>query len=188
MDMSRRTINLKTLVAAAVAGIVLALPSWASEDRLQGLLQDLRKAEPAEAQKIERELQLEWSKSGSASMDLLLKRGRDAMETGDLDAAVEHFSALTDHAPDFAEGWHGRATAFYRQERFGLALADLERTLRLNPDNYGALHGLGVILEQLDQLDLAYEAYSQVLAIHPHHGEVTEALERLEPKVRGKAL
>ena len=84
-------------------------------------------------------------------MDLLLQRGQEAMEAGDLDAAIEHFTALTDHAPDFAEGWNARATAFFQDERYGPALADIERTLALNPDHFGALMGLAMILEQLDR-------------------------------------
>lgn len=186
--MARPTFNLKALVSVAALTALLVPAAFADEDRLDTLLDELRNADPGAATRIERELELEWSKSGSAAMDLLLKRARDALETGDLTAAVEHFTALTDHAPDFAEGWHGRATVFYRQDRYGQALDDLERALRLNPHHYGALHGLGVILEQLDEPDLAHRAYSQVLAIHPNHAEVTEALKRLEPKVRGKAL
>jgi len=36
-------------------------------------------------------------------MDLLLQRGQEAMDNEDYEAAIEHFTALTDHAPDFAE-------------------------------------------------------------------------------------
>ena len=37
-------------------------------------------------------------------MDLLLGRGNEALEAEDYPTAIEHFSALIDHAPDFAEG------------------------------------------------------------------------------------
>jgi tetratricopeptide (TPR) repeat protein len=152
------------------------------------LLDALSQADAAEALRIDRELQSLWSKSGSSSMDLLLKRGRDALEADDLAAAIEHLTALTDHAPDFAEGWHLRASAFYRAEMFGPAVADLERALALNPNNYNAMMGLGAILETFGDPDRAYEAYLRAKAVHPHYEEVTKALERLQSDIEGRSL
>ena len=121
-------------------------------------------------------------------MDLLLKRGRDALEAGDSQAAIDHFSALLDHAPNFAEGWHMRSVTFSRVGRYGLALADIERALALNPRHFNAIYGLGVILEELNRPEMAHRAFSRVLAIHPHHEAVTKALERLGSQVGGSAL
>ncbi len=121
-------------------------------------------------------------------MDLLLRRGRDALEEGDTRAAIEHLTALTDHAPDFAEGWYARAQAFYAADLFGPAVADLEMALALNPNNYNAIFGLGAILEQFGDEERAYDAYSRVKSMHPHHEDVEAALERLESQVDGTAL
>lgn len=152
------------------------------------LLAALATSGPDAARGIDRQLQALWDRSGSASMDLLLKRGRDAMEVGQIATAIEHFTALTDHAPDFAEGWHARASAYYAADLHGPALADLERALSLNPHNYNAIFGLGSILETFDEPELAHRAYLRVLAIHPHHEEVGKALERLGPRVTGQTL
>ncbi len=152
------------------------------------LLQRLAVADRDEAIHLDRQLQALWSKSGSAAMDLLLKRGRDALEVSDTPAAIEHLTALTDHAPEFAEGWHARASAFFEAELFGPAMADLERALMLNPNNYNAIFGLGAMLEVFGDQKRAYEAYNRVLAIHPYHEEVTKAVERLRPVVEGEAL
>lgn len=121
-------------------------------------------------------------------MDLLLKRGQAAMEAGDLEAAVEHFTALTDHAPDFAEGWNARATAYFLMGQFGPSVADIQRTLALNDHHFGALTGLGIILEQLGRDASAREVYAASLAIHPHQEAIKEALERLELKLSGTEL
>jgi len=152
------------------------------------LLNQLGEADPATALRLDRQLQAIWSKSGSASMDLLLKRGRDALEIDDVNVAIEHLTALTDHAPGFAEGWHARASAYYEAELFGPAMADLERTLALNPNNYNAIFGLGSILEIFGDEKRAYQAYQRVLAIHPHHEEVLSAVERLKRRVEGETL
>lgn len=148
----------------------------------------LQVAKPEEAGRLAADIQLEWEKSGSASADLLLSRGRKAMETGQFQSAIEHFTALTDHAPEFAEGWVSRASAFAHAEMFGPALADLEVALDLNPQHFEAIIGLGALLELINRPADAYEAYELVRPIHPHHPAVTEALERLEPAVLGRKL
>lgn len=185
--MGIKLINLKCIVAALVLPVMFSLPLQAAE-RVEDLLLKLKEAEPAQATMLDRAVQAEWSKTGSASMDLLLKRGRDALEVEDYSAAIEHLTALTDHAPDFAEGWHLRATAYYLSDLYGPALADLETALRLNPNNYNAIFGLAVLLEEFGDTQRAYDAYTRVRAIHPNHSEVSSALERLERDVVGQSL
>ncbi|MFK7938257.1 MAG: hypothetical protein AB8B82_02680 [Roseovarius sp.] len=152
------------------------------------LFADLLEAEDGPAQRIAGEIELELSKSGSAALDLLLKRGRDAFEAGQSKVAIEHLTALTDHAPEFSEGYYWRSLAFIQSEQFGPAFADLERALVLRPRHYGAIEALGFLLEEMNRPVMAHEAYERVLAIHPHHRDVKGALERLGPDVDGKAL
>lgn len=176
--------------AVAAAGIVLATVTGAIADseRLERLMGNLRNSTPENANLISKEIQLEWEKSGSAAADLLLSRGRKSMEAGQIQSAIEHFTALTDHAPHFAEGWVSRASVFAHAEMFGPAIDDLETALRLNPEHFEAIIGLGAILEVLNRPNDAFEAYQLVQPIHPHHPAVTEALERLEPVVKGRNL
>ncbi|MEM8872070.1 MAG: tetratricopeptide repeat protein [Pseudomonadota bacterium] len=129
-----------------------------------------------------------WSRSGSDTADLLLQRGQDALENEDYGLAVEHLTALTDHAPDFAEGWHARATAFYSMEEFGLALADLERALALNPQHFGALTGLGIVLEELGYLETALDAMRMAEAINPHRQSIRQSIERLRDQLGRASL
>lgn len=180
---------LKNIVAAFGAIVMFSLPlSAADEARLDGLYAQLKQVEAEEAVKIGNEIVLELSRSGSSAMDLLLKRGRDALEAGEIKSAIEHLTALTDHAPEFAEGWHLRAVAYHQAELFGQAIADLERALALRPRNFEAIYGLGVILEEMNRPDMAYEAYQRVLEIHPHFEDVSEALDRLSGQLEGENL
>jgi tetratricopeptide (TPR) repeat protein len=185
--MGIKLINLKRIVAALVVPVMFSLPLHAAES-VEDLLLKLKDAEPAQAIQLDRAVQAEWSKTGSASMNLLLKRGRDALDIEDFGAAIEHLTALTDHAPDFAEGWHLRATAYYHSNLYGPALADLQTALTLNPDNYNAIFGLAVMLEEFGDTQRAYDAYARVRAIHPNHSEVSNALARLERDVMGQSL
>ncbi len=152
------------------------------------LFDQLRSADAAEAAKIASQIKRNWARSGSASADLLLKRGRDALQAKKPKVAIEHLTALTDHAPEFAEGWHMRASAYYQEKLYGPAVEDLARVLALNPNHFEAMQGLGAIFEQLGDQNRAYEVYEQVIAIHPHHADVLEAMERLDSKVKGPAL
>jgi len=121
-------------------------------------------------------------------MDLLLKRGREALAVGDFNVAIDHLTALTDHAPDFAEGYHLRATAYYRADLYGPALDDLETALALNPDNFNAIFGLGVLFQELGDSRRAAELFRRVLALNPHHENAEEALEQLKSSGIGRTL
>lgn len=178
-------------VTAFLAVVMFSLPDVAQasgEARLDQLFAQLGDAEPADAISIAREIELEFSKSGSATMDLLLKRGRDALEAGRVQEAVEHLTALTDHAPDFAEGYYMRALAYMRMDMAGPSFADIERAVLLNPRHFGAIEMLGFLLEDMNRPDMAREAYERVLAIHPHHKDVSDALERLAPQLSGQDI
>ena len=76
---------LKNTVAAFGAIVMFSIPCAAADQaRLDRLYAQLLQAEEAEAVKIGKEITLELSRSGSSAMDLLLKRGRDALEAGEV--------------------------------------------------------------------------------------------------------
>lgn len=175
------------IVAALILLVGYSLPLQASE-RSTELLESLRGASPEQAKRIDSNLRSEWSKSGSASMDLLLRRGRKALEDDNLDAAIEHFTALTDHAPDFAEGWHGLARAYFASDLYGPTLDALGRVMVLNPDHYHAIFGLGALFQQFGDYVRAERAYRAVLDLNPHHEDAKEAIERLKREGIGREL
>lgn len=136
----------------------------------------------------ESEILRAWSQSGSAAMDLLLQRGEAALDEGNADAAIGHLTALTDHAPGFAEGWRARAEAFALTGRPGPALADIARCLSLEPRHFGALTRLGAILEETGNDAGALAAYDRSLAIHPHQPEALDGRARIRQRREGVAL
>ena len=176
------------IVAAFMLVFLSCLPLAAQTDKLDDLFARLQKADEAEASQIEADIWMEWSKSGSPAMDLLLQRGKDAMANGEPDVAVQHLTALVDHAPDFAEGWNARATAYYQLGQFGPAIADIGHVLTLNPKHFGALSGLGSIFEELGKPSQALEVYNAVLVIDPHAPGVVGAVSRIETELQGKDL
>jgi tetratricopeptide (TPR) repeat protein len=177
-------------IVAALLPLFLTCVAAAAQDavKLDDLFTRLKTAEAEEAGRIETEIWIEWSKSGSPAMDLLLQRGRDAMELGDHLQAIEHFTAIIDHSPDFAEAWNARATAYYLAGEFGPSVADIAHVLQLNPRHFGALSGLAMILEESGKPERALEVYKAALAIHPQMQGAIEAVDRLETQDEGQEL
>jgi tetratricopeptide (TPR) repeat protein len=160
----------------------------AQETTLDELYQELREADEATQPRVEQRIIAQWGKSGSAAMDLLLRRGNDALEEGQPEVAVEHFTALVDHAPEFAEGYYGRASSYYLMGLTGPALNDIRRALVLNPRHFEAMRGLAAIMEELNRPQDALELYNMILEINPQSAEVLEAVDRLKLQVEGQAL
>lgn len=179
----------KRIVASLVIGVGISIPAaHAQTETLDEMFESLKQADPEEAARIEERIADRWARSGSPTIDLLFQRGRQSLEEGDAVAAVEHFTATIDHAPDFVEAYHGRATAFFVLEKYGPAIDDLREVLVHNPRHFGALRGFAIILEQLDEEQAALEVLRRVRSIHPHMAEVPEAIERLELKLDGTPL
>ena len=157
-------------------------------ERLDELFAQLPEADEGQAARIEAEIQRLWARSGSDTVDLILTRGRMALEQDQLVKALHHFTAATDHAPDFAEAWNMRATAFFLHGELGMALSDIEHVLALEPRHFGALSGLGVILEQLGRDKDALQAFREAQRVNPHLENVDEAIERLAHTVDGRDI
>jgi len=186
--MVMQTQRIKCIVTALLLMVGFSLPLMAQESGIDELFQELAEADAATYSRIEQQIISEWSKSGSAAMDLLMRRGRDALDEGAPDAAVEHFSALVDHAPDFAEGYYGRASSYYLLGLIGPALDDIRQALILNPRHFEAMRGLALIMEELGRPADAMTLYEMVLAINPQSTEVNASKARLQLQLEGQAL
>ena len=189
MDMIAGARILNRLVAAVFSLFMTCAMAMAlDQEKLDGLFARLQTAGAEEAGRIEAEIWIEWSKSGSPAMDLLLQRGRDAMAAGDNLTAVQHFTAIIDQSPDFAEAWNARATAFYNSGDYGPAVVDIAHVLTLNPRHFGAMSGFGMILEETGKTEQALEVYKAALALQPHLEGVIDAIQRLETQAEGQEL
>lgn len=186
--MSTRRLAHNSIVAAVAVIVNLAGQAHAETQGLERYFTELADPGYAGWERAESDIRREWSRSGSASMDLLLKRGEDAMDAGDLPTAIEHLTALVDHAPEFPEGWNARATAYYMAGLFGPSMADIAQVLRLEPRHWGALAGLGAIYDEMGVKDRALAAYRASFALNPHQQDVKDALTRLEKELAGVSL
>lgn len=129
-----------------------------------------------------------WRSSGSDTLDLLLSRVDDFTKDADLDLAGQVLDALTDLAPDNAEVWHKRATLEILSNDYAGALADLRRSLNLDPRNYDAISDLGRVLQQVGEKKEALEAYRKALKANPFLDEARDAVKELTREVDGQDI
>lgn len=180
------------IATALCIGVWISTPATAqtlsTTERLELLFEQLLEAETEEVSRIEGQIINEWGKSGSAALDLLLRRGEDAMDEEAFDVAVEHFTALVDHAPEFPEGYHRRATAYYNLGLYGPAIDDLRQTLILEPRHFGAMVGVAVILEEFEKPRDALDVWKQVAELKPADADVGAVIERLNTQLVGESL
>ena len=187
--MGARNLPFKPVLAALALGLSVGLPASAQQaDDLAGMFADLQQATPEQTPRIAAGIREAWSRSGSAAIDLLLQRGRDALGAGDGQAAIEHLTAAIDHAPDLAEAHVLRANAYYLAGLTGPAIDDLRVALALEPRHFGALEGFAALLEEMGRPEAAREVWGRVLALMPQDPQATDASRRLDIMLGGRTL
>ena len=186
--MGMQTHRFKCIVTALCFAVGFSLPVDAQQTTLDELYQELAEADESTYARIEGQIIAQWEKSGSAAMDLLLRRGKDALQDGTPEIAVNHFTALVDHAPEFAEGYYGRASSYYLMGLTGPALDDIRQALALNPRHFEAMRGLAAIMEELQRPEDALELYEMILTMNPNSAEATGSVDRLKLQLEGQSL
>jgi tetratricopeptide (TPR) repeat protein len=156
---------------------------------LDRLFEALKVAPDAESAKyIEGRIWAIWFASGSDTANLLMGRVKTAIEAKDTALALKLLDAVIDIKPDFLEAWNRRATVHFMKKELGPALEDLREVLAREPRHFGALSGLGIILQELGDDKAALEAYRRALAIHPHIERIPDLAKRLVEKVEGRGI
>ena len=92
----------------------------------------------------------------------------------DYDLAIKLLNAVVELKPDYIEGWNRRATIYYLKKDYAHSIADIREVLSREPRHFGALSGLGLILQEIGDDKHALEAYRKVLAIDPHQEHVAD--------------
>jgi tetratricopeptide (TPR) repeat protein len=148
---------------------------------LDGLFAKLKQAPDAESAAVtSRAIQQRWAHSGSDTADLLMQRADVALAGGDGPLAIEILDRLIALDPDWAEAWNRRATVFFLEDDLSRSAADIQEVLAREPRHFGALMGLGGILERIGDEHKALEAYERVLEVYPLLPSAQKAVERLK--------
>ncbi len=129
-----------------------------------------------------------WLASGGDTTNLLMSRVRTAIEAKELDLAVQLLDSVVEFKPEYIEGWDQRATVYYLKKDFERALTDLAQVLSREPRHFGALFGLGIIMQEFGEDKRALEVYRRALAIDPHMQRVPDLVKTLSEKVEGRDI
>jgi tetratricopeptide (TPR) repeat protein len=140
------------------------------------------------AKYIENRIWAIWLASGSDTANLLMGRVKTAMEAKDFELAIRLLNAIIDMRPDFIEAWNRRATLYYMRKDFTRAIGDIREVLAREPRHFGALAGLGIILQEFGDDKRALDAFRRALAIHPHLERVPDMVKRLSDKIDGREI
>jgi len=156
---------------------------------LDTLFDALKVAPDAESAKaIENRIWALWMVSGSDTCNLLMVRAKMAADGKDYDLALTLLNAVVELKPDYVEGWNRRATIYYLKKDYAHSIADIREVLAREPRHFGALSGLGLILQEIGDDKHALEAYRRVLAIDPRQEHVAETVKSLSEKVEGRGI
>ena len=214
--MKPRFLRLSGLVSALALAVVLAVPLAASAQQRGGQggpswahppgklppvahgdpMSDLDtlfaalKIAPDEdsAKAIEQRIWAVWMISGSDTCNLLMARVKAATDAKDYDLALKLLDAVVEINPGYVEAWNQRATIYYLKDDYAHAIADIGQVLKREPRHFGALSGLGVILQEIGDDKDALKAYRDALKIDPHLENIPDVVKELTVKVEGRNI
>ena len=129
-----------------------------------------------------------WLASGSDTADLLMSRARTAIEQNDSELAIQLLDAIIELKPDYIEAWNRRATLYFEKHDYARAMSDIAQVLAREPRHFGALTGLGMILQDIGDNKGALEAFRRALEVDPRLERVPEIVKSLTEKVEGRNI
>ena len=186
-----RHLKVTAIAATLLTVLLIAGPAErprADQDdpRLDGLFQRLQHTpDPAEAHALEQRIWRVWLQTEDAAVNQLMQQGVLALQGQHYATALRAFDRMVEQAPDFAEGWNKRATVHYLMGNWRASVRDIQRTLALEPRHFGALFGLGLIYDALEQPEAALRSYEATLALNPHSENTRQRIEELRQQLRG---
>lgn len=155
-------------------------------DFLFGALKAAPDQESAKA--VEARIWAVWTATPSDTAALLMARAKLALDSKDNDVALKLLDAVIKLRPDYIEAWNRRATIYYLQNDYSRSMEDIRQVLIREPRHFGALAGLGMIMQETGDEKHALEAFRKALAINPYLERVPELVKSLTEKVEGRDI
>ena len=164
-------------------------PEKGRQKVLDDLFERLAKAQDeTEARGVTGAIERVWMHSGSDTADLLMNRAMQALKRKDYTLSQELLGSIVEIEPQWAEAWNKRATVRYMAEDALGAMEDIAHVLALEPRHFGALSGMGFILQGRGFDKRALEAFRKALGINPRHEEMRRLVDKLTLEVDGREI
>lgn len=159
------------------------------DSQLDSLFADLkRERNEKAAERLASRISEAWNRSGSASVDLMMLWSQQAIEAKKFDVALDFLDQVVTLQPQYAEGWNRRATVHFLMRNYRKSMADIERTLELEPRHFGALAGMAQIMAATGHDELALQAWQRVLAVYPMLRNAQSEVSRLSDELAGEGI
>jgi tetratricopeptide (TPR) repeat protein len=142
----------------------------------------------ASAKAVEDRIWAVWTSAGNETTNLLMSRAKKAADDKDYDLAIRMLSSIIEIKPDFTEAWNRRATVYFLQKDYANSIADIAKVLAREPRHFGALSGLGLIMQDIGDDKHALEAYRKAVEVYPRLKGMEEKIKTLKDKVEGRDL
>lgn len=142
----------------------------------------------ASAKHVEARIWAAWAQTKSDTAALLMTRAKTAMTAKKMDIALQLLDSIVKLRPDYVEGWNQRATLFYLQNDYERSLADIRQVLAREPRHFGALAGLGMIMQEIGEEKRALEAFRKAIEVNPHLERIPGLVKTLTEKVEGRDI
>jgi tetratricopeptide (TPR) repeat protein len=153
----------------------------------------------ASAKAVEDRIWAVWTAAGNETTNLLMSRakraiddagkeGNDTEKDKEYDLALRLLGSIIEIKPDFTEAWNRRATVYFMKKDYANSLADLSKVLAREPRHFGALSGLGLIMQDIGDEKRALDAYRKALDVYPRLKGMTEKVKTLKEKVEGRDI
>ncbi|DBB10761.1 hypothetical protein WJX82_011212 [Trebouxia sp. C0006] len=98
------------------------------------------------------------------------------------EAAVPILDRVIELEPMYYEAFNKRATASYLARDFEHSIDDCHRTLKLQPDHFLAMSGMGLCYAGLERWDEAIHWFQKSVTIHPHMDQIQTYITKLKSK------
>jgi len=147
-----------------------------------------RASDQSEAEALALSIQHLWFQTPSDTASLLMQRALKSIQESRYPLALSLLDKIVTLEPRWAEAWNQRATARFLADDAEGAMADIDQVMKLEPRHFGALAGMGAILQRDGQDKQALQIYSKSLSIYPLQPDLQKAVEKLKLTVQGRDI
>jgi tetratricopeptide (TPR) repeat protein len=168
-SLENRALALRSIIEMASP----PMPAEGAEDALHRILIETT----GDMQLLARSaLRTVWDNSGDEDVNALYKKGLQCMEDGAFDSAVDIFTKVIAKAPEFAQGWNGRATSHFFLDECGRSLEDCEQVRKLKPRHFGCLTLTGTWYVRLGKFREALQYLKAAEELNPGEIKLKQAI------------
>jgi tetratricopeptide (TPR) repeat protein len=172
------------LAPTATLKLIAALPDRRPAASVPPLLKPLfqklaRSTDEREAADAEERIWSLWMAHPNAAAAAVLDRATGDIAARRYDIAETRLVRLIRVCPGYAEAWHKLGTLHYLLGRDEESLANLHRTLEIEPRHFAALASIGEILLGDAESEGANLAFRSALRLHPRLAGLRERLDTL---------